>query len=162
MTGRRANTTKLENAGTGRPQGSALPQALCGPTMGSRGGCLQGQWRAAVFPEPAGKERLAREHSAFVPPAGSRVPHTALNFRSLVFKNIFPHPKPNKNPPQVPDKVPATHTTTFLAPGLSPWGPGRERLQAEGAAHGRTPAPRVRNQLPTEPSRRTFFFLKCI
>lgn len=114
------------------------------------------------FPEPAGKECLAREHSAFVPPAGSRVPHTALNFRSLVFKNIFPHPKPNKIPPQVPDKVPATHTMTFLVPGLSPWGPGRERLQAEGAAHGRTPAPRVQNQLPMEPSRRTFFFLKCI
>lgn len=64
------------------------------------------------------KECLAREHSAFIPPAGSRVPRTVLNLRSLVFKNIFPHPKPNKNPPKVPNKVSTTHITTFLIPPL--------------------------------------------
>lgn len=139
VAGRRDTTTKLESVTTVTPQGP-LPYRQAG----AHDERTQRAERAASgerprAPEPTGKRRLACEHSAFVPPAGSRAPHTVLSFRSLVFKNIFPHPKPNKNPPQVPDKVPATHTTTFLVPGLLPWGP--REAAGRGAAASRESRP---------------------
>lgn len=50
------------------------------------------------------KERLEQEHSAFMPPAGNEVPHTVLNFRTLVLKKTSPliqskpHPQFQTNP----------------------------------------------------------------